>query len=143
MKRPHRQHVEGEVAALYDYINNLEILASVLQAAVKENHEWHQKYDDHGGYDGSALHRTNEAALDHDLPDPLVPWPDGALVKNTNWFGTHSIPLCTISVPPGGIWDVSKGRGNDRIIRCRDPQTTVITDTVELDEHFVIHQLPL
>lgn len=143
MKRPHRQHVEGEIAALYEYINNLEILAAVLQATVKENHEWHERYDDHGGYPDSALHQANSAALEHELPEPLVPWPNGALVKNKNVYGTDSIPHCTIAVPPGSIWEVDRGSGNDRVLRCRAPTTLVCIDTVELDEHFYIHQLPL
>jgi hypothetical protein len=34
-----------------------------LQAAVLENHEWHQQYDEHDGYAGSALEQTNIEAL--------------------------------------------------------------------------------
>jgi hypothetical protein len=34
-----------------------------LEAAVRENHAWHQLYDEHNGYAGSALEQTNLAAL--------------------------------------------------------------------------------
>lgn len=36
---------------------------SVLAAALQENHEWHQQYDEHGGYPYSALEVTNTSAL--------------------------------------------------------------------------------
>lgn len=34
-----------------------------IQEAIRENHEWHQTYDDHDGYKGSELEAKNLAAL--------------------------------------------------------------------------------
>lgn len=36
---------------------------ATLEAAVRENHEWHQAYTDVDGYAGSGLEQTNLAAL--------------------------------------------------------------------------------
>lgn len=36
---------------------------SVLSAALRENHEWHQQHDEHGGYSDSTLEATNTNAL--------------------------------------------------------------------------------
>jgi hypothetical protein len=41
-----------------------------LEDAVRDNHEWHQNYDEHGGYPGSALEQTNRAALGLPPKDP-------------------------------------------------------------------------
>lgn len=51
-----RQHAKRDAACV-----------ARLQAAVRENHQWHQTYDDLDGYPGSALEQTNLAALS--LPD--------------------------------------------------------------------------
>ncbi|MNG07450.1 hypothetical protein D3C84_907500 [compost metagenome] len=48
----------------------------VLEAAVRENHEWHQAYDEYG-YPGSALEQTNRAALN--LPPHKPPHTLGAV----------------------------------------------------------------
>lgn len=143
MKRPKQSDIEQGVADLYAYINNLEILAGMLQATIRENHEWHERYDDHDGYPGSGLAEANTKALEHDLPIPEVPWPVGCLVKNLREHGVNNMAKFTVAVPPGSTWEVTRAEGNNRVIRCRNPNTTVSTDTVELDEHFVIHQLPV
>lgn len=142
MKRPKQSDIEQRVADLYAYINKLEILAGMLQATIRENHELNGRYSDQG-YPESALAEANTKALEYDLPIPEVPWPEGCLVKNVREHGVNDMARFTVAVPPGSTWEITKADGNDRVIRCRNPLTMVRTDTVELDEHFVIHQLPL
>lgn len=52
----------------------------VLQAALLENHRWHQLYDEHGGYPGSALEQTNVAALSLSYGEGLdqADWHEGS-----------------------------------------------------------------
>ena len=53
----------------------------MLELAVIENHRWHQQYDDHDGYPGSALEQTNVAALslanDDELDQRVADWHEG------------------------------------------------------------------
>lgn len=35
----------------------------ITLAALEQNHEWHQAYDDHGDYPGSAIEATNIEAI--------------------------------------------------------------------------------
>ncbi|SIR82030.1 hypothetical protein SAMN05878276_0375 [Aquipseudomonas alcaligenes] len=44
-------------------VQRLKARISLLAAALRENHEWHQQHDEHGGYPGSALEATNINAL--------------------------------------------------------------------------------
>lgn len=44
-------------------VQRLKARISVLSAALRENHEWHQQYDEHDGYPDSALEVTNTNAL--------------------------------------------------------------------------------
>ncbi|MBD9415877.1 hypothetical protein IB234_15045 [Pseudomonas sp. PDM16] len=51
-------------------VQRLKARISVLAAALQENHEWHQQYDEHGGYPGSALENSNA----HALADAAAEW---------------------------------------------------------------------
>lgn len=44
-------------------VQRLKARISVLSAALRENHEWHQQHDEHGGYPDSTLETTNTNAL--------------------------------------------------------------------------------
>jgi hypothetical protein len=44
-------------------VQRLKARISLLAAALRENHEWHQQHDEHGGYPDSALEVANTNAL--------------------------------------------------------------------------------
>lgn len=52
-------HLQQQNAKLRDRI-------TLLEAALRENHEWHKTYDEHDGYAESGLEQTNLAALNLD-----------------------------------------------------------------------------
>ena len=55
-----------EIVALNRTIREQSKRIAVLMDAVRENHEWHNLYDDDGGYYGSGLWQTNFDALGDD-----------------------------------------------------------------------------
>lgn len=59
-ERPAGVRLHSELATAQNRIR-------ALEDAVRENHRWHQNYDEHGGYAGSALEQINLAALNPEL----------------------------------------------------------------------------
>lgn len=138
MDKVEKAKAHAGLKGVMEYVNRLELQVMLLHSAVKANDGWHKLYDDHGGYGDSAMAQINEAALAVELPDPVLTYPVGMVLRNNVEVGTDSIQAMTRVVQPGAQWVVKNIERGNRSLRCITYNTWLETDEVELAENFTI-----
>lgn len=139
MDKVEKAKAHAGLKGIMEYVNRLELQVMLLHSAVKANHHWHQRYDvPHDEYFNSGMQEINEAALAVELPDPVLTYPTGMVLRNNVEVGTDSVQRLTRVVAPGAQWVVRNTERGNRTLRCITYNTYLETDVVELAENFTI-----